>query len=702
MYLSTGASTEAGLGKADGCAANAVLKGTLCGFDSTNSKSVTAVYVPASAPTTDPVTILVWIHGDIIPCGDEGNDAISYVKSSTFPLARQISESKLPYVLAVPSMKWNSGRNKESHALGSPKTMNAFVEEVRTGLTNAGWANAPALGRLILAGHSRAYVVLNALAGAVADPQSSLGALGKLTDVWLVDTTYGKKNAKFHCGKWITWAAAHAKAPSFVWLRVLYRKESETADVAECIRDDARKALLPQRPGRQLPFALQSAARPGACAARRQQARQGAIQSAALTAMYVPTTRGFEERRLPPAFTPADDRWGTAADRESHGLGQTPPPQVTAGEFGKALASIDPPAVVTTLLRLSKTFMDIAATLDKRYVYLWHPTENRHRRLVTSDNGIVTTGDFAGRRVLDVKKNPAGSWFQPFEDPDNTGYYDVIWIEKPGQREIGSWIEIIAHEATHACHLATRTSAMPAKLADFVKASIAEEIETRRIEALVLKEIGKTTAGKRELAGFVPSTGSTDAHEVERDFFPSQLRRTYLEHFVLSKLARDAIKRERSSDQARKAKDAEVAALPFKAWRSRKFSSDYAKLRFWQRVIHFRWERLRAIHGSNCRCLPAREGNPRARACQCVFWRAPALHAATGEKRRFDDEAAVTRREAMTEGPNHVLARVSSPGPGRVALPLRHPLHAGRRQGPHRGCAALRQRQQDARRLQLS
>jgi hypothetical protein len=245
MYLSTGASTEAGLGKADGCAANAVLKGTLCGFDSTNSKSVTAVYVPASAPTTDPVTILVWIHGDIIPCGDEGNDAISYVKSSTFPLARQISESKLPYVLAVPSMKWNSGRNKESHALGSPKTMNAFVEEVRTGLTNAGWANAPALGRLILAGHSRAYVVLNALAGAVADPQSSLGALGKLTDVWLVDTTYGKKNAKFHCGKWITWAAAHAKAPSFVWLRVLYRKESETADVAECIRDDARKALLP-------------------------------------------------------------------------------------------------------------------------------------------------------------------------------------------------------------------------------------------------------------------------------------------------------------------------------------------------------------------------------------------------------------------------------------------------------------------------
>ena len=702
MYLSTGASTEAGLGKADGCAANAVLKGTLCGFDSTNSKSVTAVYVPASAPTTDPVTILVWIHGDIIPCGDEGNDAISYVKSSTFPLARQISESKLPYVLAVPSMKWNSGRNKESHALGSPKTMNAFVEEVRTGLTNAGWANAPALGRLILAGHSRAYVVLNALAGAVADPQSSLGALGKLTDVWLVDTTYGKKNAKFHCGKWIAWAD---RARQGAELRLAARAVSQGERHGGRGRVHTRRRAqgpAPQRPGRQLPFALQSAARPGACAARRQQARQGAIQSAALTAMYVPTTRGFEERRLPPAFTPADYRWGTAADRESHGLGQTPPPQVTAGEFGKALASIDPPAVVTTLLRLSKTFMDIAATLDKRYVYLWHPTENRHRRLVTSDNGIVTTGDFAGRRVLDVKKNPAGSWFQPFEDPDNTGYYDVIWIEKPGQREIGSWIEIIAHEATHACHLATRTSAMPAKLADFVKASIAEEIETRRIEALVLKEIGKTTAGKRELAGFVPSTGSTDAHEVERDFFPSQLRRTYLEHFVLSKLARDAIKREQFE---RPGPQGEGCRGRSPALQSVAVSQILVGLR--QVALLATGDPLPLGATARdprieLRCLPAREGNPRARACQCVFWRALALHAATGEERRFDDEAAVTRREAMTEGPNHVLARVSSPGPGRVALRSGTLCTQDDVKGRVEAALLLRQRQQDARRLQLS
>jgi hypothetical protein len=141
-------------------------------------------------------------------------------------------------------MKSTSGSNKVVHALGSPKKMNVFVEEVRSGLTNAGWSKAPALGRLILAGHSRAYVVLNALAAAVKDPESSAGALAKLTDVWLLDATYGKRNLKIHCNKWIVWATTHAKAPNLINLRVLYRKGSDTSDVAECIRDEAAKLSL--------------------------------------------------------------------------------------------------------------------------------------------------------------------------------------------------------------------------------------------------------------------------------------------------------------------------------------------------------------------------------------------------------------------------------------------------------------------------
>jgi len=258
MYVSakvasTHAIADSGLGKTGGCAKDATLKGQTCSFDSTSSKSVTAVFVPTAAASADPVTIVVWIHGDIIPCGDEGRDAISYVKSNEFPLARQITDSKKPFVLAVPTMNWTFGRNKFVHALGTPKTMNAFVEEVRSGLTHAGWSKAPALGRLILAGHSRAYVVLNALAAAVKVPESSTGALAKLTDVWLLDATYGKRNVKVHCSKWIEWAKAHAKAPNFINLRVLYRKASGTSDVAECILAEAARAALPNVVGRGVP-----------------------------------------------------------------------------------------------------------------------------------------------------------------------------------------------------------------------------------------------------------------------------------------------------------------------------------------------------------------------------------------------------------------------------------------------------------------
>lgn len=70
-----------GLGEVTVCKPDAATKGTLCWFNSKNGGSMTAVYVPEVARTTDPLCLLVWIHGDLI-CSDEGKDAVSYVKSS--------------------------------------------------------------------------------------------------------------------------------------------------------------------------------------------------------------------------------------------------------------------------------------------------------------------------------------------------------------------------------------------------------------------------------------------------------------------------------------------------------------------------------------------------------------------------------------------------------------------------------------------
>ena len=242
MYIRTGRRSaqwppQYGLGDAAVCAPDAATNGRLCSFNSRNGGSTTAVYVPDAARGADPLSLIVWIHG-LLVCGGEGPDAVSYLKSKTFPLTRQIADSKRPYVLVVPTMNWRGGQN--SHPLGSPQKMNAFLDEVRAGLTAAGWSSPPSFGRLILAGHSKAFAVLNGLAAGVNDPESSQGALATLTDMWLLDSTYGKSHKEALSAMWLKWA----KAKGNVNLRILYRSNSDTAPVAERIRDEAARAGL--------------------------------------------------------------------------------------------------------------------------------------------------------------------------------------------------------------------------------------------------------------------------------------------------------------------------------------------------------------------------------------------------------------------------------------------------------------------------
>jgi hypothetical protein len=225
------------LGDAAVCAPDATTNGSLCWFNSQNGGSKTAVYVPEAARGADHTSLIVWIHG-LLVCGGEGPDAVSYLKSKAFPLTRQIADSKRPFALIVPTMQWN--RWGDSHPLGSPQRMNAFLEEVRAMLTTAGWSSPPSFDRLILSGHSKAYAALNGLAARVDDPASSKGALATLTDVWLLDTTYGKSHKESLGAMWAKWA----KAKSNVNLRVLYRRNTDTADVAERIRDEAARAGL--------------------------------------------------------------------------------------------------------------------------------------------------------------------------------------------------------------------------------------------------------------------------------------------------------------------------------------------------------------------------------------------------------------------------------------------------------------------------
>jgi hypothetical protein len=214
----------------------AAIKGELFRVD-TQAAPKTAIFVPAAVQKTGAITALVWIHGDLI-CSD-GPDALSHVQSETISLVKILADSKRAFVLIAPSMGWDKGQ--PDHPLGAPKTMNAFLEEVRQSLVGAGWAAAPTIDRLILAGHSHAFAVFYGLAEAADHAASWKDSLAKLTDVWWLDATYGKRNPHTFSRKLTFWAAFKRN----VNFSVLYIPGSDTAKVAELVELKAKAGPIP-------------------------------------------------------------------------------------------------------------------------------------------------------------------------------------------------------------------------------------------------------------------------------------------------------------------------------------------------------------------------------------------------------------------------------------------------------------------------
>jgi hypothetical protein len=202
-------------------------RGQLFRYKSAAAGGTTAVFVPSSLPAGAPVKVLVYLHG-LLVCGGEGGDAVSYVKSKLFPLVDLVEQSGRAVVLVVPSMRWQKGQT--SHRLGQPAAMNALVDEVRRGLTRAGWAEPPDVEGLYLAGHSKAFVALDALGRRSNLAASGAGALAKLREVWSLDTMYGVGSGA--CKAWLDWAL---RRPG-VSFSVHYRPGSPTKTVSECLQ----------------------------------------------------------------------------------------------------------------------------------------------------------------------------------------------------------------------------------------------------------------------------------------------------------------------------------------------------------------------------------------------------------------------------------------------------------------------------------
>ncbi len=241
------------------------LKGQLFRLDSKKggtSKGGTdsAVYVPAAAMKSASLTVILWMHGlsrrnGKFICGNADTAFFHLADTSSFPLLKDLEDSGRPLILVAPSMRWNG----DSHTLEKPGEMNAFLKEVEAFLEevrkwleangHGGWTQNAEIKRLILAGHSKAYVVFNGLAARADDPESSSGALAKLTDVWALDTMYGGDGIP--ALKWAVWAAIKEQTAirqpkqRAVTFRVLYFRDTGTATEAEWLQRKAKALHLP-------------------------------------------------------------------------------------------------------------------------------------------------------------------------------------------------------------------------------------------------------------------------------------------------------------------------------------------------------------------------------------------------------------------------------------------------------------------------
>jgi len=327
---------------------------------------------------------------------------------------------------------------------------------------------------------------------------------------------------------------------------------------------------------------------------------------------------------------------------ELSSLGPAPPLQmlrVTSGEYGKALEwytenFVVPDAVIRGLQR-SSTFMAMAAELDKHYVAFLRPGipsmwwANWKPDPAT---GILQAGPFKGRRMLGIgfAVSGGGSQFNPASPSPTARDNSVDWIEllppelaqhrradlPPTDQEIGEWVQLIAHESTHAFRRVTGAAGpAPADIASRVARDVKEEKVTRGVEQRVTGEAIAGPRGRSRLPGFRPQFASTERWAIERDPFPSKEQRTYLETFVFDELIARAEGRVKPGDEPLDEQESRIGDLilddarldtylsdPLPTVKDKKLdiyvspSTEYKLLRFQQLVVDARWKRFEKEH----------------------------------------------------------------------------------------------------------
>jgi LAS superfamily LD-carboxypeptidase LdcB len=206
--------------------------GQLWTFASAGLPNRVAVFIPKGALGAQAVDVLVFAHGLLSGCKKPKRLPTGLITDAPFELGRVVAESGKPVVLVVPLLDWGNpcgevvfGRGHERwHPLGDPAHLNSLVAEALTEVGQVQKIAAPTLGDLVVAGHSRAYDVLEPLAAHRTETAMQQGALARLTEVWTFDTTYGGD-----VSAWTDWL----KLRPTLHVRFYYRPGSKTGTVGD-------------------------------------------------------------------------------------------------------------------------------------------------------------------------------------------------------------------------------------------------------------------------------------------------------------------------------------------------------------------------------------------------------------------------------------------------------------------------------------
>jgi hypothetical protein len=215
---------------------------------------------------------------------------------------------------------------------------------------------------------------------------------------------------------------------------------------------------------------------------------------------------------------------------------------LTGGAFDQALDHVGVSDAVIKLLKKSRSFMGIVQALDQHYVWSENPKLHWDDPIA---NGVLTGGAFAGRRKLFIQGGASEGSFYPYSSPDTKIASDLIKLST-GEGDVET-IRSIAHEATHAFHVATGKPP-PADVEASIQAGITEEIDTRKSEVAIAKEIYPKRSNESRAIEEQVAAGYLSRPLVERDIAPD-IGLSYLESSGFGALLAETQRKDGLSDE---------------------------------------------------------------------------------------------------------------------------------------------------------